>query len=261
MSEQSGTTKTCGACGKDVTSAPRVKDAKGNYFCKECAAKKQAELSKKVGKSTAPAAAAGDADVMAKLVDDSLAKGANSCPACRRAWKEGAVICTHCGFNKESGQMVGTQVKTPEMVKGPKVVGGKGGKRRGGGTPKFQGAHWKVAVVLMVIFLGGFIAAKSSPDIAPMFGLMVNAYLFLFGVFAAVDAYMESESILKAILVFFCGLYALYYCCVETGNDLLKGTAWAYLLVIILYVVAITMGMVQVGTGGAGAGGLGGAGG
>lgn len=248
MSEHAAESKKqCAGCGEDVTSKPRVKDAKGNYFCKACAAKKQAELSKKVGTSAGAGAAAaggGDPDVMAKLIDDSLAKGANSCPACRRPWKAGAVVCTHCGFNKETGQMVGTQIKTPETVKGPKVVGGKGGKR---GEKKFVGAHWKIALVLVAIFIGGFVMAMTSPEMAVAFSLGVNLFGFLFGVFAAIDAYMESDSILKAILVFFCFIYALYYTCVETGNDLLKGAGWAYVILILMYVVAIVTGVVVVG--------------
>jgi hypothetical protein len=254
MSEHAAESKKqCAGCGEDVTSKPRVKDAKGNYFCKACAAKKQAELSKKVGKSAGAAAGAaaggGDPDVMAKLIDDSLAKGANSCPACRRPWKAGAVVCTHCGFNKETGQMVGTQIKAPDIVKGPKVVGGKGGKRRGG--KKFVGAHWKIAVVLIAIYGGGFVFAMMSPEFAPIFGLGVSLFGFLFGVFAALDAYMESDSILKAILVFICGIYAVYYCCVETGNDLLKGAGWAYVLIFLLYMAAIAMGVVALGAAGA----------
>lgn len=233
-------TKLCGLCGADVTSKPRVKDAKGRYFCRECAAKKQAELARKVGNSAGAAAAGGamalesDSDMMSRLVDDSLAKGASSCPACRRPWREGASICTHCGFNKSTGQMVGTQIQAPELVKAPKVVGGTK-KRRGG--KKFAGAHWKIALVLIAIFGAGFGLGLSDPQFGSVFMMGVSVYMFLFGVFAAIDAYQESDSLLKAIGVFICGLYAIYYCVVETENDLLKGTAWAYIIVWLLVII------------------------
>lgn len=117
--------KACAGCGADVSNAPRLKDAQGRYFCKACAAKMQA---KATGKAPAPAPRdRGADDVMAKLVEDSVAKGATSCPACRRPWREGAVICTNCGYNKQTAQMTGTQVKAGDRagMKPPK------GKPRG----------------------------------------------------------------------------------------------------------------------------------
>jgi hypothetical protein len=233
-------TKTCAACGADVTSSPRVKDAKGRYFCRACAAKKQAELSKKVGQSAGPGAAlapaGGDADIMSRLVDDSIAKGAVSCPACRRPWKEGAVICTGCGFNKQTGQVVGTQIKQPELIKDPKAPKA---KKVGSGGKKFAGAHWKVALILGLLFAGGLALSAVNKEFAPVFSFAVMGYLTVLPFFAAFDAYTSSESALKAAAVFFCGLYMLYYCAVETENDLLKGSAWAYLIILLLFVVGV----------------------
>jgi hypothetical protein len=49
-------------------------------------------------------------------------------------------------------------------------------------------------------------------------------------------------SFLKALLVFVCGFYALYYCCFETSNDLLKGSAWAWVLILLFLVLTIVIG-------------------
>jgi hypothetical protein len=242
-------TKACAACGADVTAAPRVKDAKGRYFCRECAAKKQAALAKKVSGTAGAAApaAAGDPDIMSKLVDDSIAKGAVSCPACRRPWKEGAVICTGCGFNKQTGQVVGTQIKQPELLKDPKAPKAKSGS----GGKKFAGAHWKVALVLGLLFGGGLALSAVNKDFAPVFSFAVMGYLTVLPFFAAFDAYTSSESPLKAAAVFFCGPYMLYYCAIDTENDLLKVSAWAYLIVLVLFVVGVfALGMAIGGAGG-----------
>lgn len=231
-------TKTCASCGADVTAAPRVKDAKGRYFCRECAAKMQAALAKKVGgtAAAAPVPAGGDADIMSKLVDDSIAKGAVSCPACRRPWKEGAIVCTGCGFNKQTGQVVGTQIKQPELLKDPKAPKAK----RGGGGKKFAGSHWKVAAVVLLVYIGGGVAVNFSPELGPIYSGALSIYALAFWIFSMLDIYMTRESILYALAVpVTCGLYALYHGCAVTENDLLKGTAWAY-LILILFNIALT---------------------
>lgn len=112
--------KLCAGCSTDVTSKPRVKTATGEYFCRDCAAKKQAALTQKLKQAAPPPAPEADVEMMSRLIDDSAAKGANACPACRRPWKESASICTHCGFNKETGRMLGTHVQKPD--KGPSAA-------------------------------------------------------------------------------------------------------------------------------------------
>lgn len=105
MSEESAAPiKVCSICGTDVKSRPRVKDAQGRYFCRECAAKIRAELADKVRDSvteTAPPLEEND-DIMSKLVEESLASAGTVCPACRRPWTEGAVVCTGCGYKKRA---------------------------------------------------------------------------------------------------------------------------------------------------------------
>lgn len=113
-------TKVCLQCGKDVAGAPRVKDAKGNYYCRECAAKKRDELSKLLSDSAINVPMDSpdeDLAIMSNLLDDSVAKSASSCPSCRRPWKEGAVVCTGCGFNRQTGQIMGTQIRRPDADK------------------------------------------------------------------------------------------------------------------------------------------------
>jgi hypothetical protein len=105
MSEESAAPiKVCAICGADVKSRPRVKDAQGRYFCRECAARIRAELADKVRDSvTQPVIPSDeDADIMARLVEESLTRSAEVCPSCRRPWTEGAVVCTGCGYKKEA---------------------------------------------------------------------------------------------------------------------------------------------------------------
>jgi hypothetical protein len=104
-----------------------------------------------------------------------------------------------------------------------------------------------VALVLVVLFGAGFGVSMANPEFGAVFMLGVWVYLLLFGIFAAIDAYQESESLLKALAVFICGLYALFYCVFETGNDLLKGTAWAYIIVWLLVIIGSATGGIALG--------------
>jgi len=114
--------KICGICGTDVTSKSRVKDAQGNYFCKACIDKQQGGAKapapgapKAAGKAPAPASASRDEmNVMAKLINESVSKNATSCPGCRRPMKDTAIICTNCGFNRQTSQVVQTEIKKAE---------------------------------------------------------------------------------------------------------------------------------------------------
>ncbi|MGE3107053.1 MAG: hypothetical protein AB7G11_07960 [Phycisphaerales bacterium] len=132
MSETGASAKICQLCGTDCSAIPRLKDGKGGYFCKPCAEKAAAKRASSAPKSPAPAskvaAAPSDQGIMAKLVDDSLAGASGACPACRRKLKPGALVCTTCGFNTSTGQMVQTSVLEPEKNRQTSAAAAKAGK-------------------------------------------------------------------------------------------------------------------------------------
>lgn len=223
--------KACSVCGLDVSSKPRVKNGQGVYFCRECAAKKQAELSKKVSRSVETPSAADDAEMMSKLISGSVSQAAESCPACRRPWKSGAVVCTSCGFSKQTGGMVGTQVKEPEIVKGPKVIGGRKARGRSvridiGPVPIFVG---------LLVILGPCFALLlgSDHELAGLAAIPVLIFIIAYPITMAVISFMETRSPLSSLLMLICGLYSIYYGLSETESPFAKAMTWAQCLFLI----------------------------
>lgn len=146
MAGDAGTTaKVCGICKLDCSARPRTKDAQGRYFCKACLDKQGAKP------AAAPATAAkprrqeptsdpaelNDQNLMAMLVDESLSKAAANCPGCRRPFKADAVLCTHCGFNRQTAQVTQTQLLKAELPKEPGVAVKAGKVAAAGMSPVF----------------------------------------------------------------------------------------------------------------------------
>jgi predicted amidophosphoribosyltransferase len=126
MATPSSPAKTCAICRQDCTNKPRVKDAQGHYFCRDCVEKKKAaqQNGAQAKPASRPAVAVDDErGIMARLVDDSVSKSPNVCPGCRRPLRPETVVCTQCGFNRQTSQVVTTQVLKSEAVKAAKATG------------------------------------------------------------------------------------------------------------------------------------------
>lgn len=146
----SGVLKQCAVCGSDLSGKPRVKDAQGRYACVgDCAEKvmKQARnaakaaaeapkpeivvrtnavLSPTVGVTSRPEAAAArfkagredDGSVLNALIDSSPMLNAQKCDGCKLPIPNGTLVCTHCGYNTQTGKKLKTQVaKAPKEKK------------------------------------------------------------------------------------------------------------------------------------------------
>lgn len=118
--------KVCIICGDDVSTKPRVKNAEGKYLCKGSC--DQAYLKQAKSAPPKPAAAPpspestlppGD-DIMARLVAGSPMLNAESCSSCGNSMPTGAVICTRCGFNAQTGKATKTVVSALKREKGSK---------------------------------------------------------------------------------------------------------------------------------------------
>ena len=105
-------TKVCALCGKSCAGQPRIKNAKGQYAHQACVESRKRDRS-------GPTAAEDD-DMMGALLDGvepAAGPGAgigglrSGCPGCGVAVAPGAVICTGCGFNLQTGKGLKTRVK------------------------------------------------------------------------------------------------------------------------------------------------------
>lgn len=131
--------KVCIACQQDVSAKPRSKDAHGRYVCKECEAKAlETGAAKRAQEASASAAGVkadgvpsaakvGQASVKASSGATSAAGGYNlfadipqPCPSCSAPMKDTAHVCTICGFNKETGKILRTQISAEKGAKKPK---------------------------------------------------------------------------------------------------------------------------------------------
>lgn len=111
MTAPAPTVKKCIKCGVDCSGKPRTKDAQGRYTCKACVDAAAKAVAKSVKTAKPAAAPPEDADVMAALLTDSPGVSAEMCPSCGNGMPGGAVVCTLCGYNKQTGQTMGVHVQ------------------------------------------------------------------------------------------------------------------------------------------------------
>lgn len=97
----SSPSKICIRCGQDCSAKPRTKDTQGRYTCKACA---DAAPKPKAAAAPVPAEPDPDAALMAALMAQAKPDITESCPSCGSGLAPGAVICTICGYNKQSGR-------------------------------------------------------------------------------------------------------------------------------------------------------------
>lgn len=135
--------KVCQICHQDCSKKPRVKDPQGRYSCEECVAQRQAEAALLAGADPTPGVerraaakpAARPAPAKAATVAEGtpagfwdqpaaapapVAAAQTRCAQCGNGLTPGAVICTLCGFNAQSGR----KLKVKTGVDGGVTAGG-----------------------------------------------------------------------------------------------------------------------------------------
>lgn len=238
--------KICSMCGTDCTNKPRVKDAKGNYYCKVCAekvgGKKSAEsppaaaprAPKAAPKAPSVPAGPSEQNIMAKLVDESLSQAAGACPACRKKLKPGAVICTNCGFSTVSGQIVQTAIQKPELIVDKSV---KKTRRKLRLDPS-------IAILIALVVFGGLLGLSFvSPVFVGITMLIVVLYQLGLMLMVTISAFQDGEAGwgITGVLSFFFGcawLAMIYYIWFVTDREHLKSL---WLIGFVSYVVTIVM--------------------
>jgi membrane associated rhomboid family serine protease len=120
MTTPSAAAKTCVVCRQDCSNKPRIKDAKGLYYCRSCLEAAQARRSHAPRapqppgvRSTPPDAPdAGAYGLEAAIQPPPILRGPHAappsgslrCPSCGQALAPGQVICVACGINAVSGR-------------------------------------------------------------------------------------------------------------------------------------------------------------
>lgn len=107
-----GPAKICIKCAQDCSTKPRTKDSQGRYTCKACADAAPAPKRPASPKPAAAIPADDDAAMMAALMADSPADLTENCPSCGSGLVPGSVLCTICGYNKETGRTTGKTMKS-----------------------------------------------------------------------------------------------------------------------------------------------------
>ena len=108
----SGTAKVCVVCGDDCASKPRTKDNRGRYYCKGCYDKATAARPKPSPALVLPdAPIAEPAHFLDELVSAAPPPVASiPCAQCGYAVRQGSFICTHCGFNAQTGRVMKAKI-------------------------------------------------------------------------------------------------------------------------------------------------------
>ena len=174
--------KICMVCGKDVTGQPRVKDASGRYLCagecqqKALAAAKAREAARAAKPPAAPSSAAAKTaapppmepgGLMGQLIADSPMLKSATCESCGNPMPGGAVLCTRCGFNTQTGKALKTAVIVEKEKKEAKVKGAPGRYGNSSGGSDFGPSYG----VLFMIFAGTIGGLGALGFVHPLFAL------------------------------------------------------------------------------------------
>ncbi len=193
MAEAGTKVRVCQACGKDCTGQPRIKDKKGRYLHKACYEKALAKAKrKKPVEVLAPPAPEND-DLYAlegadlglgeDMLGDIPAHDPNgaSCPDCGSAAHAGAVLCTVCGHNFQTGRSAGRVKVSRETALGSAAK-----------VTATTSAAWLLALIGASI--GGFIGAVAWAMVAFFFNLEHGYVAVGVGFLCGLGAVMGAQS-------------------------------------------------------------------
>lgn len=219
------TERICAVCKKDCGASERLKDKKGRYFHKACYERaKKAALAKQQGASAAPQPR--------RAAPAPRPAAPASCPNCNAMLQPGAVMCTTCGFNLQTGQLMPMLSSVKFDNTPPKKSGGGAKISLPSGS---LGSLVKNPIVLAAcaagIFGVLFLMGMSNSENAYVYLTAMRLFGFVVGIWVLIDAFREGA--VHGILCFFCGLYTLYYVYGVSSNQNLK---IAYTLSIVLFV-------------------------
>ncbi len=125
--------KICVICSKNCADQPRVKDAKGRYYCRSCyewAERIAATRTPRRGSGPPPAGASGPDDELGRelleppepaAVSDPVSEGSAvpACPGCGLRIPADSVVCDSCGYNHRTGRAPAAPARARKSSGGP----------------------------------------------------------------------------------------------------------------------------------------------
>lgn len=187
--------KVCALCGADCAGRPRVKDAKGRYYCRTCydqarEKKLPVEAGRSSARTTPPAepAGLGPPDVMHDLLaaeeqGQPLAEQ-TTCPECGSSIG-GGVICMSCGYDMRTGKKLSMKVADKPSTGAASVATSVSSK----GIALFAGLLGKSSPLIFGV-IGGAVGAVIWAAIAYSIGREFSVIALLVGGLAGLGVAM-----------------------------------------------------------------------
>lgn len=193
---------------------------------------------KPAAKPVAKSAPAGGEDaLLANLIDSATAKFGPPCEECGVAMERGAIVCSRCGFNRNTGKAIKTRVMKAEKDKTPKAA-------RSGPRFSLDINPWFVFFGFMVVFGGLYMFAREEPAaVVILYG--ASAVTFSLGyIYAIYGAFRDGDGGwgLIGIISFFVGFggfLMLYYVFAESDRSMSKVMLCSGFLGIIMCALAL----------------------
>lgn len=207
MSEGSTETLVCAVCKRPCADKPHAKDAKGRVICRECLDKQMAARS---------ATNTGGAGVMADLLSKSKMANATPCPNCKSYMPAGTIICTHCGYNTDTGKAANTRVIAAPKEKKVK----EGGAGMSFNFEPMMGV-WIMAAVYGALAIGCF----AMPSLLMAFLAVAALHAIIVSIWVLVVMLMDGDIVwlLVSFIPIVGGFLMLYYLLTKLDRPAVKG--------------------------------------
>ncbi len=221
MSEENTGSVTCVVCGQSCEGKPHAKDTKGRIICRPCIDKKKAQRA---------ATDTGGAAVMAGLLSKSKMANATPCPGCKSYMPEGTTVCTHCGYNTETGKAATTRVfDAPKQKKA----------KSGGGGPSFafdpMMGVWAMVLIYSALAVGCFM----MPPLLLLMYLILSIHGTVVWIWYIIIAFMDGDATWGIIMLIpGVNILGLYYILVKNQRVALR---YHFVMVIGFYILIILL--------------------
>lgn len=222
MSNTNTESVTCAVCGQSCEGTPHAKDTKGRIICRPCIDKRKAQRA---------ATDTGGASVMADLLSKSKMANAAPCPGCKSYMPEGTTICTHCGYNTETGKAVTTRVFNAPKQKKAKSGGG-------GMSLSFDPMMgvWAMALVYAGLAFGVF----ANPDLLMVLGGIVGLAGLVIYIWLVITAFLDGKPVWGILMLIpLVNILTLYYIFFVTDRTVIKAH---YVMVICANILVMLLG-------------------
>ncbi|HYE02235.1 MAG TPA: hypothetical protein VD963_03260, partial [Phycisphaerales bacterium] len=208
-----GPAKTCMFCGLDCAGKPRIKDARGRYACKDCAARHAARTGSVP--ATPRPAPPGRADDELEGIDLGGAVAAEAvahaptpmqgCPDCGGHLDPAAVLCVRCGYDTRTRRGARTKIAAERDERAPRTR-----RRRG---IHISGSTF--AFIMIGLLAALFALAQVEPSMAIAYLVVAGLYTFGYYILLVITPFQDGDTAWGVVNIFsfvpIIGLATLYY--------------------------------------------------